>query len=177
KLRLDQAGTDYVRKSALTAHEQVSGSALQTLIRNGILEEYAAVIDRVPAFSGNVQPVAELSENQQRALQQIQAALLEHPVALLHGVTSSGKTELYIHLIDEQLRAGRQVLYLLPEIALTTQLVQRLQRYFGAAVSVYHSRFNSNERVEVWKQVLHFDQTDQQTPFPRKGQLVLGARS
>lgn len=177
KLRLDQAGTDYVRKSALTAHEQVSGSALQTLIRNGILEEYAAVIDRVPAFSGNVQPVAELSENQQLALQQIQAALLEHPVALLHGVTSSGKTELYIHLIDEQLRAGRQVLYLLPEIALTTQLVQRLQRYFGAAVSVYHSRFNSNERVEVWKQVLHFDQTDQQTPFPRKGQLVLGARS
>jgi primosomal protein N' (replication factor Y) len=177
KLRLDDSGRDYVRKSALTAHEQVSVSALQNLIRGGVLEEYSAVIDRVTSFSGAVQPLAELSANQQLALDKMRTALQEHAVVLLHGVTSSGKTELYIHLIEEQLMQGRQVLYLLPEIALTTQLVQRLQRYFGTAVAVYHSRFNSNERVEVWNQVLRFGQTDDATPYPRKAQLILGARS
>ena len=89
-------------------------------------------------------------------------------IVLLHGVTSSGKTEIYVKLIEDALTQGKQVLYLLPEIALTTQLVTRLQNYFGEQVAVFHSKYSSNERVEVWNQVLD------NSP---KAQIVLGARS
>ena len=79
---------------------------------------------------------------------------------LLHGVTSSGKTEIYIHLIEEQLKKGKQVLYMLPEIALTTQIILRLKKHFGAVTGVYHSRFSDPEKVEIWKRVAENDPSD-----------------
>ena len=93
-------------------------------------------------------------------------------VCLLHGVTSSGKTEVYIKLIDEQIKAGHQVLMLLPEIALTAQIINRLQRYFGEKVGVYHSRFSASQRVEVWQRTALKDKDN-----PARYQVLLGARS
>jgi primosomal protein N' (replication factor Y) (superfamily II helicase) len=108
----------------------------------------------------------ELSEHQQSALTQVKKEFDEKDVVLLHGVTSSGKTQIYIRLIEEMISTGRQVLYLLPEIALTTHIIERLRVYFGANIGIYHSRFNDNERVEVWQKVLH-----------NEYKVVLGARS
>lgn len=95
-----------------------------------------------------------LSSHQEHAISAIRNHFETKDICLLHGVTSSGKTEVYIRLISEQISLGKQVLYLLPEIALTTQLIVRLQKHFGEKVLVYHSRFNENERVEVWNEVL-----------------------
>jgi primosomal protein N' (replication factor Y) len=108
----------------------------------------------------------ELSTDQQRALAEIEAGFEEKDVVLLHGVTASGKTQVYIKLIERAIEKGGQVLFLLPEIALTTQIVQRIQRYFGDAIGVYHSKFNNNERVEIWNKVLNGTY-----------RVVLGARS
>jgi primosomal protein N' (replication factor Y) len=107
-----------------------------------------------------------LSPAQEVALADIQQQFLEKDVVLLHGVTSSGKTQIYIKLIEEMIATGRQVLYLLPEIALTTHIIERLRVYFGGTIGVYHSRFNDNERVEVWQKVLN-----------NEYKVVLGARS
>ena len=107
-----------------------------------------------------------LSEQQQEALQSVSDQFIEKDVVLLHGVTSSGKTQLYIRLIEEMINSGRQVLYLLPEIALTTHIIERLRMYFGVNIGVYHSRFNDAERVEVWQKVLN-----------NEYKVVLGARS
>lgn len=107
-----------------------------------------------------------LSEQQQEALQSVSGQFKEKDVVLLHGVTSSGKTQIYIRLIEELINLGRQVLYLLPEIALTTHIIERLRMYFGANIGVYHSRFNDAERVEVWQKVLNGEY-----------RIVLGARS
>jgi len=109
-----------------------------------------------------------LNEYQDLALKEIEESFKEKEVVLLHGVTSSGKTEVYVKLIEEVMQQNKQVLYLLPEIALTTQLIQRLQSYFGERISVYHSKYSLNERVEVWNNVL------ENKP---KAQIVLGARS
>jgi len=108
----------------------------------------------------------KLSEQQQTALDDVSSQFAEKDVVLLHGVTSSGKTQIYIRLIEEMINSGRQVLYLLPEIALTTHIIERLRIYFGANIGVYHSRFNDNERVEVWQKVLN-----------NEYKVVLGARS
>jgi len=108
----------------------------------------------------------ELSEAQQAVLEDIHDQFKEKEVVLLHGVTSSGKTEIYIRLVEEAIAAGKQVLYLLPEIALTTHVIERLRKYFGNDIGVYHSRFNDNERVEVWQKVLNHEY-----------KVVLGARS
>jgi len=107
-----------------------------------------------------------LSQAQEIALAEVQKQLKEKDVVLLHGVTSSGKTQIYIKLIEEMVATGRQVLYLLPEIALTTHIIERLRVYFGGTIGVYHSRFNDNERVEVWQKVLN-----------NEYKVVLGARS
>lgn len=107
-----------------------------------------------------------LSEAQQNALDSIRAQFTEKEVVLLHGVTSSGKTQVYIRLVEDAIQAGKQVLYLLPEIALTTHVIERLRKYFGNDIGVYHSRFNDNERVEVWQKVLNHEY-----------KVVLGARS
>mgnify|MGYP003402399837 FL=1 len=145
-----------------------SSAILKVLIEKQIFEDYFIQEDRVN-FIGNPQENAlELSNAQQEAFNQIQTSFTTQEVCLLHGLTSSGKTEIYIKLIEEQLASGKQVLYLLPEIALTTQLVGRLRTYFGDKVGVYHSKYSTNERVELWKQVL------EQSP---KAQIVIGARS
>jgi primosomal protein N' (replication factor Y) len=145
-----------------------SSSIVKVLIEKEIFEEYFIQEDRIN-FQGNAQEAAlELSKAQQQACDQITSYFETKDVCLLHGLTSSGKTEIYIKLIEEQLASGKQVLYLLPEIALTTHLVGRLRTYFGDKVGVYHSKYSNNERVELWKQVL-----EQST----KAQIVIGARS
>ena len=145
-----------------------TSSIVKALIEREILEEYFIQEDRIN-FSGNAQEAAlQLSVAQQQAYDQINERFESKEVCLLHGVTSSGKTEIYIKLIEEQIATGKQVVYLLPEIALTTQLVGRLRAYFGDKVGVYHSKYSNNERVELWKQVL------EHSP---KAQIVVGARS
>jgi primosomal protein N' (replication factor Y) len=145
-----------------------TATIVKALIEKEILEEYFIQEDRIN-FEGNAQEAAlQLSVAQQQACEQIKERFASKEVCLLHGVTSSGKTEIYIKLIEEQLATGKQVLYLLPEIALTTHLVGRLRVYFGDKVGVYHSKYSNNERVELWKQVL------EQSP---KAQIVIGARS
>ena len=145
-----------------------SSAIVKALIEKEIFEEYLIQEDRVH-FEGNANEVfLQLSVAQQRAFDEIKNQFVEKEVCLLQGVTSSGKTEIYIKLIEDQLVTGKQVLYLLPEIALTTQLVERLRTYFGDKVGVYHSKYSNNERVELWRNVL------KQSP---KAQIVIGARS
>ncbi|MAZ29454.1 MAG: primosomal protein N' [Cytophagaceae bacterium] len=141
---------------------------LKALAEKGILEIYEIQTDRLSHAASQDAEVKALNGQQARALSQIKSVFEDKEVCLLHGVTSSGKTEVYVNLIKEYLDAGKQVLYLVPEIALTTQLVNRLKLYFGESLSVYHSKYSVHERVEVWNNVLHKRQ---------KAQLVLGARS
>ena len=162
-----------VKKSALLNRAECSASSLQTLINNNILIQKEIQSSRLPDISA-MHDISEinLSEVQQKSLLQIKNHFLQFPVVLLHGITGSGKTEIYMKMIDEVLAQGKQVLYLLPEIALTSQIVNRLQKYFGSKVGVYHSRFNEFERVEIWNRVLqHGEESDQ------KYSLILGARS
>lgn len=141
---------------------------VKALIEKEIFEDYFIQEDRLN-FLGKAQETAlELSVAQETAFKEIKASFAQNEVCLLHGVTASGKTEIYIKLIEEYLVSEKQVLYLLPEIALTTQLVERLRAYFGDKVAVFHSKYNNNERVEVWKQVLK---------DAKKAQIVIGARS
>lgn len=144
-----------------------SSSALNSLIENGILELYELETGRLPEFGGHIQDPPQLSPAQQKAFAGIKDCFRTKNVCLLHGVTSSGKTEIYIHLIREHIANGGQVLYLLPEIALTTQIMHRLQKVFGGDMCVYHSRCSENIRVEVWNRLTG--------PNPYK--LILGARS
>jgi primosomal protein N' (replication factor Y) len=146
-----------------------SRSVIKALIDKNILEEYHIRKDRVE-FDGRLGDVGaiELNEHQHRALDDIQHGFDEEKPVLLHGVTSSGKTEVYVKLIKKCLDEGKQALYLLPEIALTSQLINRLQQYFGHQVSVYHSKYSIHERVEVWNNVLN---------DAEKARIVIGARS
>ncbi|GGF18461.1 replication restart helicase PriA [Flavobacterium limi] len=145
-----------------------TSAVVKALIEKEIFEEYYLQHDRV-SFEGTAsEKQLLLSKAQETAYSEIKKKLLEKEVCLLHGVTSSGKTEIYIRLIEEYLETGKQVLYLLPEIALTTQLVSRLRLHFGDKVAVFHSKYSNNERVEVWKQTL--ENSD-------KAQIVIGARS
>ncbi|KAF2508765.1 primosomal protein N' [Flavobacterium zhairuonense] len=152
----------------LTEFSNVSSAVVKALVEKEIFEEYFLQQDRI-TFSGEKSENAlQLSEAQENAFRAIKASFVEKEVCLLHGVTSSGKTEIYIKLIEEYLQTGRQVLYLLPEIAVTTQLVSRLRFHFGDKVAVFHSKYNNNERVEVWRQTLENSE---------KAQIVIGARS
>ena len=147
----------------------VSLSALQTLERNGIIETQRIEVSRLNAANFELKQKKSLTPAQQKALEEVRECQKTHIVTLLHGVTGSGKTELYVELIEEQLTQGKQVLFLIPEIALTTQLIERLSAYFGEQIGVYHSKFNQNERVEIWNTVLAND--------PNKFRLIIGARS
>jgi primosomal protein N' (replication factor Y) len=147
----------------------VSLSALQTLEKNGVIESVRIEVSRLKGFGQEVKEKKSLTQAQLDALQKIKESQEKHIVTLLHGVTGSGKTELYVELIEEQLAKGKQVLFLIPEIALTTQLIDRLSAYFGDQIGVYHSKFNQNERVEIWNTVLAND--------PTKFRLIIGARS
>ena len=162
-----------VAKSELVKSENISQSSLQTLLKKGILKSEERVVSRLVDFSTDSVAEVSLSEPQERAYQEIKQRFEQFPVTLLHGVTGSGKTEIYIKLIDEVLRQGKQVLYLLPEIALTSQIVNRLRKYFGDRVGVYHSRFNEYERVEIWNRVLSGGEYEDTSKY----QLILGARS
>ncbi|MWB95041.1 primosomal protein N' [Flavobacterium sp. GA093] len=145
-----------------------TSTVVKALIEKEIFEEYYLQHDRV-SFDGKAsEEFLQLSAAQELAFNQIKENFTQKEVCLLHGVTSSGKTEIYIKLIEEYLTLGKQVLYLLPEIALTTQLVSRLRLHFGDKVAVFHSKYSNNERVEVWKQTL--ENAD-------KAQIVIGARS
>jgi primosomal protein N' (replication factor Y) len=140
-------------KNALTDND-ISESSLQTLIRNKILEEFEIVVPRFKPMEGQPAAPMLLTEKQEEVRNKIIAGFEDKGTVLLYGVTGSGKTEVYIDLIRRALEGGSQVLYLLPEIALTTQIVERMKKVFGDEMGVYHSRFSDAERVEVWNGVL-----------------------
>ena len=192
-----------VERRILLEQSGVSGAILRTLIDKGIFLEEERPISRLRQYNGETQQPHPLDSQQTKAIKEIRESWQEKNVTLLHGVTSSGKTEVYIHLIEEVLQLGKQVLYLVPEIALTTQLTDRLQAVFGDKLVVYHSKFSNAERVEIYNQVQcsstevqhssklsskektilnyierealnHAEQVD--TP-KKRGRLILGARS
>lgn len=144
-------------------------SALNTLEKNGVLRTERLEISRIQQKDQDQYTFPVLSVHQQLGLEGIQKQFDDQETVLLQGVTGSGKTEIYIHLIRNYLQQGKQVLFLVPEIALTTQLIQRLSAYFGQQIGVYHSRFNANERVEIWNKVLE--------NHPTQFRLIVGARS
>ncbi|HEU5289581.1 MAG TPA: primosomal protein N' [Cyclobacteriaceae bacterium] len=132
----------------------ISESSVNTLVKNGIFEEFEVIVSRFESEEEVAIPDVTLSEVQRSAQSEILKSFETHATTLLHGITGSGKTEIYIDLIKKALDGGSQVLYLLPEIALTTQIVHRLKKIFGTTMGVYHSKFSDNERVEVWNGVL-----------------------
>lgn len=140
-----------VEKSALAV--EGSSSSLQTLIKNAVFEEFEVVVSRFEEYDSKYTQEINLSEEQLRAKKEIHEQLASKETLLLHGITGSGKTEIFISLIREALEGGSQVLYLLPEIALSIQIVSRLRKIFGNRMGIYHSRFSDNERVEVWKKL------------------------
>lgn len=142
-----------IEKKVLLDHE-ISESSLQTLVRNKVLEEFDVVVPRFKPLEGQPAAPVLLTEKQEEVRNKIIAGFEEKGTVLLYGVTGSGKTEIYIDLIRRALEGGSQVLYLLPEIALTTQIVERMKKVFGDEMGVYHSRFSDAERVEVWNGVL-----------------------
>ena len=154
-----------IEKSELVQGD-ISPSSIRTLVKNEVLEEFEEVVPRFVLPSKLSPKSIELNESQTQARDEILHYFETKDTVLLHGITGSGKTEIYINLIEEALENGSQVLYLLPEIALTTQIVSRLKKIFGDRMGVYHSRFSDNERVEVWQGVLRGD-------FP----LIVGVRS
>jgi len=145
-----------LEKSVLMA-DDVSGSSLQTLIRNGVFEEFELVVSRFADLPPAENSRPTLTEYQQRASDEVMESFTRYDTVLLHGITGSGKTEIYIDLIQKVLDGGSQVLYLLPEIAVTTQIVTRLKKIFGDKMGVYHSKFSDNERVEVWRGIVSGD--------------------
>ena len=155
--------------------EQANATSAQfkTLADKNVFIVSEKVVSRLQQYTATQDPLKILlTEPQQEALQSIELQLQTKDVVLLHGVTSSGKTEIYIKLIASCLAEGRQVLYLLPEIALTTQIIQRLKIFFGKKIGVYHSRYNANEKVEIWNKVLEFDENAN-----NEHQIILGPRS
>ena len=138
----------------LLEYSNVSNAVLKALVDKEIFEEYYLSQDRVSFKDKDEDYTIHLSKAQQTAFDGIKEGLSNSDVTLLHGVTASGKTEIYIKLIEEYIQEDKQVLFLLPEIALTTQLVQRLTDYFGNQVSVFHSKYTNNERIEVWNRLL-----------------------
>lgn len=158
-----------IRKQDITNLLTDGDSGIQALVKKEIFIARQLKVERKNNYTGEVKGFGELNGTQETALQEIYRAFDRHNITLLHGVTASGKTELYFRLIEDTIQQGKQVLFLLPEIAITTQMVDRLQRAFGDVVGVYHSRFNPNERVEVWMKTL---------AGPQHGfKIIIGARS
>lgn len=155
-----------VSRTVLAEAAGVSAAVIKALIDKNIFEVKEEIISRFLLDEKETENYFKLSEEQERALSEIEQSFIDKKVTLLHGVTSSGKTQIYIRLIEKYLAANKQVLYLLPEIALTAQIVERLQYYFGNQIVVYHSKFNDNERAEIWQKVLN-DEV----------KIILGARS
>ena len=155
-----------ISKSELIEESGAGDSSIKGLLEKEVLIAEEKNVSRLYYEEEDAFDTFELSEQQQAAIAHIREEFTKKDVVLLHGITSSGKTQVYIRLIEEMIAGGRQVLYLLPEIALTTHIIERLRMYFGADIGIYHSRFNDNERVEVWQKVLN-----------NEYKVVLGARS
>lgn len=155
-----------VSQAELLKKSNATAAQLKGLVEKGILVTEKRATDRIKSLPKDVVIDFSLSPAQQDAFTAIQKVFSEKQVCLLHGVTSSGKTQVYVNLIESQIQQGKQVLYMLPEIALTAQVIRRLQKHFGGNIAIYHSRFNPNERVEIWNKV-------------KSGEIkaVLGARS
>ena len=156
-----------VKQKILLEASSASAAQLKSLVEKDIFSVEKITVGRLGNFDNEEDKKLTLSEAQNNAYDSIKTQFESKDVVLLHGVTSSGKTEIYVKLIEETIARGEKVLYLLPEIALTTQIINRLRKYFGDKVGIYHSRFNQNERVEVWNKQLGIDGYD----------IVLGARS
>ena len=185
-----------VLASELLKKADATSNILSALVDKGVFETYQKRVSRLKEYKAltDVSSIV-LTEKQQEAYDAIHQGFDEEKPVLLHGVTASGKTEIYIKLIQEALDEGRQVLYLLPEIALTEQIINRLKKYFGDRVGVYHSRYDNNERVEIWQQVMNFrsqrvnESTGQRVETQRLGdsvslrlcdskyQIIIGSRS
>jgi len=155
-----------VTKTELLKKSSATDAQLKGLIEKEILRVEKRQADRLSYLPKDVQINFELTPAQQKAYDEALDCLQHKQVCLLHGVTSSGKTHLYIKLIEQYIKKGQQVLYMLPEIALTSQIIRRLQKHFGGYIGIYHSKFNQNERVEVWNKVKNGEM-----------KIVLGARS
>lgn len=164
---LEASSKKPIQTTHLQKHAGATSTQLNALVEKGVFEIYRKRVDRV-SFEGETGKTKKLNRHQEVALAQIKQSYEDKDVCLLNGVTASGKTEIYVSLITELLERKKQVLYLLPEIALTTQLIGRLQAYFGDKVAVFHSKYSVYERVEVWNNVK--EKTN-------KAQVILGARS
>ncbi|MCB9041779.1 MAG: primosomal protein N' [Lewinellaceae bacterium] len=156
---------EFVRRQDIYTKANVDSSVLKALEKKEIFELYGREVSRMGGYEEETVDADVLSEQQVRALEELRGNFRDKNVVLLHGVTGSGKTRVYIELIQEAIQRGEQVLYLLPEIALTTQITGRLEKIFGDQIAIYHSRFSNNERVEMWNSVLEGKP------------VVLGARS
>ncbi|HET8752985.1 MAG TPA: primosomal protein N', partial [Salinimicrobium sp.] len=167
-LSLSARSKDPIKVSGLAKESKTSSAVIKSLIDKEVLQEYFLQTQRLQFEEGELSALVELNTYQKRAFQEINSAFENENVCLLHGITSSGKTEIYVKLIKSFLAEGKQVLYLLPEIALTTQLIVRLQNYFGEKVIVYHSKYSVNERVEVYQNVLNNSAT---------ARIIVGVRS
>ncbi len=166
---IETLGANSLKKSLLLKDANASDTILKSLIKKGIFEQYQVEVSRLGADEIKVEPLKMLTAQQDVAIAQIKDQFKSKDTVLIHGVTSSGKTEVYIHLIQEALQQNKQVLYLLPEIALTTQIVERLRKVFGNAVGVFHSKYSDTERVEIWKSILQNNESSYK--------IILGARS
>ena len=164
-MQLQKRQQDIIRQDIMEA-SGVSSGVITSLIEKGVFSVEEKIVSRLGGEEVEITADFELNERQQAAYTQIKQYFEEKEVVLLHGVTASGKTQLYIRLIEEVIEQGKTALYLLPEIALTTQITDRLKLHFGDKLGVYHSKFNDNERAEVWHKVMKGEY-----------QLVVGARS
>lgn len=162
-----------VKRSDISKAVEGADAAIKALQKKNVLEVYEREVGRLGAYESENKDTI-LNPIQKEVFASIKEQFEKKDVVLLHGVTSSGKTEIYVKLMEEAIANGKQVLYLLPEIALTTQIINRLRKYFGNSVGVYHSKFNENERVEVWNSVLSADQDKTQLSNYK---LIVGARS
>lgn len=167
--------TGHLTRRELIDKSEATHALLLALIKKEVFTPYEISISRLEEYDVCLSPESIiLSTLQQEALSTINKHFTEKDVVLLHGITASGKTEIYIKLIDETIKAGKQVLFLLPEIALTSQIINRLRKYFGNTVGVYHSRYNTGEKVEIWNRVLANGIKEGKDPTYK---IILGARS
>lgn len=154
-------------KKVISGTNSSAATSVNALVKKGVFFEVELESDRIKKDNNDSAPVSPLSSAQQAAFEEINEAFLQKDTVLLHGVTSGGKTEIYLQLIQNEINKGNQVLYLVPEIALTTQLISRIKKHFPGKIAVYHSKFNENERVETWNKMLLNDEY----------KIIIGARS
>lgn len=168
-----------ILRQMLFKKANIDSSILHAMVKKGIFELYEREVSRLGGYEEELAEAGVLSPQQVRALEEIHAHFTQKNVVLLHGVTGSGKTRVYIELIREAVARGEQVLYLLPEVALTTQIISRLQKIFGDEIAVYHHRITNNERVELWKRVMFFSpHSDLKSGTSGlQSSILLGARS